>query len=1016
MWYKSVLIILNLVILLIILVALLVDHWNKIVRIFTASESSNLHHLKTRDKTALGLIFLIDLILIVNDFTNMHSLFSVEMWQLRILAFQTITCWYVQEQTSRKDALIRVISLGAFLSFLFAIMWFRVINAGFVRQWLFVGLASGGIITAFLIRKIWRSQVFFAVVDLVGLLLSISFLVAIMEKNWNEGDVYIISVITLSRCNTLIGVLVICDTRWGYLKDENLTFTLVLIGKSGLRKTLFLKKLMEELLRPEEEHGNEVNQYNRTSYIRTWIQNYRIPLLQRFTITNRRIEGNYTPKTKIGIRDELIAKIRLLQNSTFNQVMPDDNNWFSTRYMLHIKGTDYFFWDTIGDIRFQQRTKSIAANADLLLLFSSENDTESNNFNLIFRDESKSMVLISYNGTRFTVLNEEIIEIDPPRRKWDCHMFNQTNEGTVIAPTVLRNLSENDPEVRTTLISTICQWEKKREWSHFYESLFVMMACGVLLPLVVIFQTSAFLCYRQNWGYDHTIFDEDFFSKELHICIFDFFYPLFERPVYNLVNIDNNSETHLKDFVFQPSRKIQVDSFFRQSIRQKIGRLFFSFIITGFFIFAIHNFLSFVPRTKDVYVIDTIGPLVLYAFIWISLLCWFCYEMKQGEISDKNERGLRNIKFWYKEGRNKICSNVDILLKFYYYNETKEKIWITAGIIISSFIYGAIPTCFRAYQGNKLLTDQPRIALVGSTLNFLLACTMQFLFKGAFFNYLKKYFTLLTSITELIEITHEKPQLQGLNPEKFRLLAFDYPPNSIAWFEMRSYLWIKGIPLFAELEAFLASFCSFIISEGLFVFFTIVLGNFVGPTAVSVVYLMVIQIVWLLFVLNFGTGFDKLQARQINALRSQNAAIRLDRSFRFMAPHIPEERKENHDDNKSTEYCNFDIFTRETTVEMTTVSNFNTYEIPIQDNFDEENNINSNLCSWETNKIGCKFNIQELEFYLGFLEQQLRILKGHPLHPKIFNFSLNGALRLSVYSSIGSVLLSFCIYIIRLYM
>ena len=124
-----------------------------------------------------------------------------------------------------------------------------------------------------------------------------------------------------------------------------------------------------------------------------------------------------------------------------------------------------------------------------------------------------------------------------------------------------------------------------------------------------------------------------------------------------------------------------------------------------------------------------------------------------------------------------------------------------------------------------------------------------------------------------------KPSYHGLG---FEFLSLDDPENLISWLEIRSYAYVKGRQLFAELELFILFFCVCMIIQAGYIVLTLFnstdsedqVSDIISATFVCVTFMLIINFGWMIKVFILGTKFDQFQRRQQYALVNQLMCIR----------------------------------------------------------------------------------------------------------------------------------------------
>ena len=144
-------------------------------------------------------------------------------------------------------------------------------------------------------------------------------------------------------------------------------------------------------------------------------------------------------------------------------------------------------------------------------------------------------------------------------------------------------------------------------WGRFFKA----ALHGIFVPIVVIFQTFAFLTYTEKK--EPSFYPEDYPYDDIHYALlWDYLGMVVGRKP------GQDPET-IKD------RKW----FLRQTAGQKLKRILITIVICAVFLICLYN-ISQVGQASDVEVslMESVGPFILFWIVWGLLSVWIGYEQK----------------------------------------------------------------------------------------------------------------------------------------------------------------------------------------------------------------------------------------------------------------------------------------------------------------------------------------------------------------------------------------------------
>lgn len=214
----------------------------------------------------------------------------------------------------------------------------------------------------------------------------------------------------------------------------------------------------------------------------------------------------------------------------------------------------------------------------------------------------------------------------------------------------------------------------------------------------------------------------------------------------------------------------------------------------------------------------------------------------------------------------------------------------------------------------------------------------------------------------------------------FEFLSFDDPENLASWMEIRDHALLQGKKTFGDLELVVLSLGFFMIVLALFICRDILIDNDLsGETKVGRIFLFIVVILWIYQVVTLGFEFDSLQDRQIYAVDNQ---------FRCLAfEAVMYSKPQSGGDNDSYQSRVLRGPPSWVSLQCGTWDRFQTM---MQNPDTDDVAIDSDTFA----VLATRFD-QHLK-NMKFCKDQI---VQRPLHPKIFNISITGALFSAVIAS-----------------
>eukprot|EP01084_Bolivina_argentea_P307717 531909_1 len=467
-------------------------------------------------------------------------------------------------------------------------------------------------------------------------------------------------------------------------------------------------------------------------------------------------------------------------------------------------------------------------------------------------------------------------------------------------------------------IASVHHWQLKRPKGIILYRTVCCLISGIFFPFLVVMQTTMFWCYCAEWGITNEGLSRlvsNYRISQYGTFLLDFLYPIFPRSQPDPA-VESAINTGLRSLLTQKSSggkgQYKIDWFFRQTTIQKIIRTIIAFSIVLLATFLSYNLVYWVniedELENDVSNVESIGGLLWFTVIWLMMGSWYGHrvDVKPDVDAMFADEDRTSFRLHYKDtsyGNDIIHTNVEVFLRsytFYHASKSKKVNWLKILLFATvGLIYSLIPGIHRIIAENKpfFVQQHPYTVIRAILSNFVLISLAQYVFDKAFYSYFQQYAKLIFDVTTLIEIpgdveideddddnieqdkqeTFKKPSYHGSG---FEFLSLDDPENLISWLEIRSYAYVKGRQLFAELELFILFFCIIMILQAGFIVLTLFsnagesVHESISATFLCVMFMFVVNMWWMMKVFILGTKFDQLQRRQQYALVNQMCCIR----------------------------------------------------------------------------------------------------------------------------------------------
>eukprot|EP01083_Nonionella_stella_P084560 234136_1 len=464
-------------------------------------------------------------------------------------------------------------------------------------------------------------------------------------------------------------------------------------------------------------------------------------------------------------------------------------------------------------------------------------------------------------------------------------------------------------------IASVHHWKLRRPKSVILLRTFGCLISGMFFPFLVVMQTTMFWCYCAEWGISNEGLSRlvsNYRISQYGTFLLDFLYPIFPRSQPDPA-VESAINTGLRGLLNQKqsgNKKgggiYKIDWFFRQTNIQKVVRTLIAFcivLLATFLVYNLSHWMNVDGTQREVSTAESVGGLFWFGIIWLMMGSWYGHQVNvipdvDAMFADEDRTSFR---LHYKDtsfGKDLIHTNVEVFLRSYTFfhnanQKTQSGLCKTFSFVLIGVLYALIPGLHRVIIQDQpfIVENHPYTCTRAIVANLVLVSLVNYVFDKAFYSYFQQYARLIFDVTTIIEIPgdDEEKDEEELDVQDdmapsyagsgFEFLSLDDPENLISWLEIRSYAYVKGRQLFAELELFIAFFCVIMVVMAGFVVLT--LFEYAGEdhealsaTFFCVVFMLLINLGWMVKVFILGTTFDQLQRRQMYALVNQMTCIR----------------------------------------------------------------------------------------------------------------------------------------------
>jgi len=409
----------------------------------------------------------------------------------------------------------------------------------------------------------------------------------------------------------------------------------------------------------------------------------------------------------------------------------------------------------------------------------------------------------------------------------------------------------------------------KREFSC--RRMWYCIMCAILFPIVVTLQTAMFVfyCNSTNCCFKCLKESHDFTDGQIQI-MYDFFSPIIGRDPRETAKSDD-------------ARKW----FLSQTCGQKLARVFFTVVIDVLFFLAFYNaillgfgwFAEGGSDSADLAIIETLGPGQLWSAMWFILTFYMSLDidvkpdppsmqaLRPYVMYLNIDESLRTTAYVFLRGFSKSTFAIFRL------EATSERIFTSAAVsIIWILIPGGVRVAFKADGDGQFFPDDLLFSAVSAM--FVSFFFMFFLILGLQMQLLSglvKYIDWMNDITSMLdEVFSKEKKLNYINLTRHN--------NTLAWLEMRTYLYTKGLIIFSRQEIFVLYVILLQVITAMYILWRLMSGTeientFGSPSFAGILFVFLLLTYSLVRILRTTRMIERLQTKQIALLAAQKFQI-----------------------------------------------------------------------------------------------------------------------------------------------
>jgi len=407
--------------------------------------------------------------------------------------------------------------------------------------------------------------------------------------------------------------------------------------------------------------------------------------------------------------------------------------------------------------------------------------------------------------------------------------------------------------------------------------LIVCLLTAMFFPLVVTAQTVVFVLYCPATNCCFKCLPEDTdYTDQQESLVFDFLGPIVGRDPRQT----SKSEDARKWFMSQTNW-------------QKFTRVLITAFADGLFFFAIYNALNYglswfndnAAADSQLAIVETLGPMQLWAAMWLILAIYMSLDIDV-KPEPPSMQALRPY-VMYLNADESIRTTAYVFLRgfakstfsIFRLEATSERV-ITSLIVAVLWILipGATRVIYGVEGGGTWLVESYHFTTISSmAVSFVFVFVLILGLQMQLLSGLVKYIDWMDDITSMLdEVFSKDKELHYINLTRHN--------NMLAWLEMRTYMYTKGLIIFSRQEIFVLYVILLQVASALYLLQRLMSSEllddgsdfkstFSSPSVVAVFFMFLCLTYSLLRIMRTTRMIEKLQDRQVALLAAQKFQI-----------------------------------------------------------------------------------------------------------------------------------------------
>jgi len=410
--------------------------------------------------------------------------------------------------------------------------------------------------------------------------------------------------------------------------------------------------------------------------------------------------------------------------------------------------------------------------------------------------------------------------------------------------------------------------QRKFSWGIAVSCIIAM----IFFPIVITFETLLFVfyCNATNCCFKCLPTTVDFTDTQVAVL-----YDLFA----GIVGRDPREEAKSED-----ARKW----FLSQTCGQKVSRLALTLFIDVIFFFAFFNAITLgfgwfdtgSTDADDLAVVETLGPGQIWGLMWLVLILYMSLDidvvppapsmqaLRPYVMYLNADESIRTTAYVFLRGFSKSTFAIFRL------EATAERIGTSLFVAtVWAILPGLVRVVLQTDGGGKFFPDGLKLqAITAMFVSFTFIFTLVLGLQMQLMSGLVKYIGWMNDITNMLdEVFSKKSELHYINLTRHN--------NVLAWLEMRTYLYTKGLIIFARQEIFVLYVIFVQVVTGVYTLQRLLSNSsdisetYGSPSFVGILVMFLLLTYSLLRILRTTRMIERLQTKQIALLAAQKFQI-----------------------------------------------------------------------------------------------------------------------------------------------